>query len=421
MDSPLTLLDLNCRIQHTLEQAFDAPLWVTGELSEARQASNGHFYGELIQKGEDGQTVVARARITCWARTYNLLRLRFVQESGQQLQAGLQVMIQAEVNYHPAYGLSLSMLDIDSSYTMGSMVQRRKQILQQLEADGILNDNKTLPMPRLANRIAVVSAAGAAGYGDFCNQLQHNEYNLAFTIRLFPAVMQGQHVEESVIAALQKVAQESQEWDVVVIIRGGGATADLVCFDSYPLASCVAQFPLPVIVGIGHERDVTVLDEVAHQRVKTPTAAAAFLIDLQLQELSLLESLGETIRQSTAHRLQTERALLERLSQTLPLRVRQVTDRHRHRLERIADQLRNTAANTLRTHQHRLDLLEQQARDNDPQRLLDRGYSMTTVHGRIATSPSQLQPGDIIETRLAKGTIRSVYQTELPSQKDPQQ
>lgn len=417
MDCPLTLLELNCHIQDTLKQTFASPLWVTGELSEARQAANGHFYGELIQK--EGQTVVARARITCWARIYGLLRLRFMQESGQQLQAGLQVMMLVDVNYHPAYGLSLTVTDIDSSYTMGSLVLRRKQILQQLEADGILHDNQTLPMPRLANRIAVVSAAGAAGYGDFCNQLLHNEYRLQFTFRLFPAVMQGQHVEESVIAALQEVAKESDKWDVVVIIRGGGATADLVCFDSYPLASCVAQFPLPVIVGIGHERDVTVLDEVAHQRVKTPTAAASYLIDRQLQELTLLESLGESIRQSAIHQLQSERSILDQFSQTLPLRCRQMTDRQQHQLERMADQVRNAAANILRSHRHQLDLFEQQAKYNDPQRLLNRGYSMTMAGGRIITAPSQLRCGDILETHLAKGTIRSIYQTP-PSQKDPQ-
>ena len=412
-DTPLTLLDLNCHIQQTLDEAFARPCWVTGELSEARQASNGHFYGELIQKDESGRNVLARARITCWARTFNLLHLRFMQEAGQKLQAGIKVLLLVQVTFHPAYGLSLAMSDIDSSYTVGSMLLLRRQILRQLEADGILNDNKTLSLPRLISRIAIVSAEGAAGYGDFCHQLLHNEYGLRFTTRLFPAVMQGQHVEESVMAALEQIAVQYEEWDAVVIIRGGGATADLVCFDSYPLAACVAQFPLPVIVGIGHDRDTTVLDEVAHQRVKTPTAAAAFLIDHQLTELSMLESLCTTIRQEVGKQIQQGHHTLHQLARTLPLLFGQATIRHRHHIDRLSDRLGNASANLLRTHLHKLDLLEQQAHYNDPQLQLNRGFSMTLAAGHIVTDPSQLAAGETIETRLAKGTIHSIVTTTI--------
>ena len=420
-DPPLTLLDLNCHIQQTLDDAFARPYWVTGELSEARQASNGHFYGELIQKDDSGAGVLARARITCWARTFNLLHLRFMQESGQKLQAGIKVLLLVQVTFHPAYGLSLSMQDIDSGYTMGSMLLLRRQILRQLEADGILHDNKTLPLPRTTSRIAIVSAEGAAGYGDFCDQLLHNEYGLRFTVRLFPAVMQGQHVEESVIAALEQIAGQQTEWDAVVIIRGGGATADLACFDSYPLASCVAQFPLPVIVGIGHDRDTTVLDEVAHQRVKTPTAAAAFLIDHQLAELSALQSLCTTIRQLAGMQIQQGLHSLRQLTHALPLLFGKATMGHRHHTDHLAYRFSHASAGLLRAQSHRLDLLEQQTRYNDPQLQLNRGFSLTVANGHVVSDPSQLKSGDTIETRLARGSVHSTVTTIHPHPKDTKQ
>ena len=290
-----TLYELNRMVRSVLESSLDEEYWVVGELSDATQGYGGHFYGELIEKEEDGKRILARARVTCWARTYNLLSLRFQRDTGQTLHAGMKVRLLVRVTFHEQYGYALNMLDADSNFTLGDMAKRRREILEQLERDGILHDNQTLKLPRLLKRIAVVSAAGAAGYGDFCNQLAGNDYGLAFTTRLFPAVMQGARVEETVSAALQAIADEAERWDIVVIIRGGGATGDLSDFDSYLLASCIAQFPLPVITGIGHERDETVLDYVAHTRVKTPTAAAAFIIDHQAQEAALLDDLYRRI------------------------------------------------------------------------------------------------------------------------------
>ena len=222
-------------MRDAVEQTFPDTLWVVGELSEARQAGNGHFYGEIIEKDTDGRNVLARARIHCWARQYNILRLRFLQESGQELRAGLRVLLQVQLTFHEAFGYSLNITDIDASYTLGSLAQQRREILRRLDEDGILHDNQSLPLPPLTQRIAVVSASTAAGYGDFCHHLQHNPYHFRFSVQLFPAVMQGQYVEESILSALQQIADEAEEWDVVVIIRGGGAVADLACFDTYQI------------------------------------------------------------------------------------------------------------------------------------------------------------------------------------------
>lgn len=426
---PLTLYQLNSLVRETLETTFPETFLVTGELSEARQASNGHFYGELIEKGADGKSVVARARINCWARQYNLLRMRFLHETGQDIRAGLNVMLMVQVTYHEAYGLSLNVLDIDSSYSLGTMERRRKEILAQLEADGILEDNRTLALPKLARRVAVVSAATAAGYGDFCHHLQHNDYGLGFCVKLFPAVMQGQHVEESVMAALQQIADEYDRWDVAVIIRGGGAVADLADFDSYSLAASIAQFPLPVLVGIGHERDKTVLDYVAHRCMKTPTAVADFLIEHQAQCLVALEQFARRVRDAVRDRVYHSRLRLNRLAFRLPSAVGRCTlSRHhrlkllegriqagagtalqteRHRTERLATLLPNAAALLAERHRHRLDMIEQKVQLCDPARILRQGYSLTTVEGRIVTDASQVKPGDVLKTRLAHGELTS--------------
>ena len=295
-------------------------------------------------------------------------------------------MLEVSVTFHQQYGYSLTIQDIDPSYTLGDMARRRQQILRQLEADGILHDNQTLSLPLLARRIAVISSETAAGYGDFCNQLGHNDYSFPFRVRLFPAVMQGNRVEETVISALEQIAGEADQWDVVVIIRGGGATSDLSDFDSYPLAACVAQMPLPVITGIGHERDETVLDYVAHTHLKTPTAVAAFLIDRMGAEALRVEELGQRIGHSVTDRLLNARHLLDLLEQ----------------------RFKSGMPNALSLHRHRLDLLEQRLKGLDPLLLVRRGYSMTLgPDGRLLRDASQVSEGQTIVTRLEKGEIES--------------
>ena len=408
--TPITLWELNNKIRSVIENNLDDTYWITGELSEARQASNGHFYGELIQKDENGRNVIARARVNCWAQQYNLIRLRFLHETGQEIRAGLKVLLEVQVTFHEQYGYALKVTDIDSTYTLGDLARRRKEILNKLEEEGILHDNQTLTMHRLTWRIAIVSAETAAGYGDFCDQLLHNEYDLRFQIKLFPATMQGQHVEESVSAALFQIASEENNWDAVVIIRGGGAVADMSDFDSYQLASIIAQFPLPVIVGIGHERDETVLDYVAHQRVKTPTAAAAFLIDHQLGELSLLNQLQQRISQAAYNLLKYEENRLERQKGHISLLFQTISQQVRHQLDLFLQKLRQNVERKLQNESHQLDLLEKQIENLNPNRILKLGFTITLHKGKPVRNPNQLHPGDHITTLTEHGKIESIVE-----------
>ena len=428
----LTLYELNNLVRGSLERALPDEYWVQAELSEVREAYNGHCYLEFVQKGNNGRDLVAKARGVVWAGTYRLLKPLFERETGRPLSAGMKVLVRVAVTFHELYGYSLSVTDIDPAYTLGDLARLRREILARLEADGILNDNKELPLPVLANRIAVISSATAAGYGDFRNQLLRNDYRLRFTLRLFPAVMQGERVEESVLAALDAIMAERDEWDAVVIIRGGGATSDLSGFDTYLLAAACAQFPLPVITGIGHERDDTVLDLVAHTRVKTPTAAAAFLVRHQLEAATRLEALSRDIGQEVMARLERERVRLERLSAALSAVFSQVRVRGEHRLEqlslrlahawqqRLADErhglercaarIGQWVASRLERERFRLQLLRQRCEAADPDLLLKRGYSMTFSQGRLVRKASELEKGEEITTRLAEGEVRSVVQ-----------
>lgn len=408
--TPITLWELNNKIRSVIESNLDDTYWITGELSEARQAGNGHFYGELIQKDENGRNVIARARVNCWAQQYNLIRLRFLHETGQEIRAGLKVLLEVQVTFHEQYGYALKVTDIDSTYTLGDLARRRKEILNKLEEEGILHDNQTLTMHRLTWRIAIVSAETAAGYGDFCDQLLHNEYGLRFQIKLFPATMQGQHVEESVSAALFQIASEENNWDAVVIIRGGGAVADMSDFDSYQLASIIAQFPLPVIVGIGHERDETVLDYVAHQRVKTPTAAAAFLIDHQLGELALLNHFQQRISQAANNLLKNEENRLERQKGHISLLFQTISQQIRHQLDLFLQKLRQNVERKLQNESHQLDLLEKQIENLNPNRILKLGFTITLHKGKPVRNPNQLHPGDHITTLTEHGKIESIVE-----------
>lgn len=407
LKNAVSLYELNNLVSQFVEQAFPDEVWVTGELAEGRPGSGGHFYGELVQKDSRGVNIIAKARINIWARNYNMLRVRFMRETGQELRAGLKVQFLVRVTFHEQYGYSLNVLDVDSSYTLGDMARRRQEIIRQLESDGIIDDNRSLPLPFLLKRIAVISSDKAAGYGDFCDQLLHNEYGLCFHVKLFPAIMQGSRVEETVLSALEAVMAEEDKWDVVVIIRGGGAVSDLSDFDSYPLAAAIAQFPIPVFTGIGHERDETVLDRVANKSLKTPTAVAAFVLDYQLDRLSELQDLQQRISQSVRFRLEREHLRLEHIAKTLPLSFARVRERQEYRLKQLEDGIRVALSRRIERERHSLDLLEQRAKSLDPSLLLQRGYSMTLSNGRIVTDPSMVGVGDRIVTRLAKGEIES--------------
>lgn len=404
----MTLFELNHIVRSVLESSLDEEYWVEGEFADASVGFGGHFYGEMVQKDDQGKNIVARARITCWARNYNLISLRFKKETGETLRRGLHVKVLVRVTFHEQYGYALNILDVDSSFTLGDMAKRRKEILAQLEADGIINDNRELPLPSLLKHIAIVSSAGAAGYGDFCNQLEHNDYGLFFHLQLFPAVMQGTNVEESVMNALAAIADEAERWDCVVIIRGGGATGDLSDFDSYPLAAAVAQMPIPVIVGIGHERDETVLDFVAHTRVKTPTAAAAFLIDNGAQQLARLDDIQYRMMQSITLLCERQQRRIEQLTVRLTSAPRQRLLTEQHHLEMLKTRYMQAAKFILQNARLKLSNQETRFASLDPSLQLKRGYSITyTADGKLLRSAKDLRSGDCLVTRLADGTVTS--------------
>lgn len=417
----LSLYELNNQIRRVIDNSFYDGVWVTGELLEGRLASGGHFYGELVQRDEDSDSIIARARLNIWARNYQILRLRFQQETGETLRSGLKLLLFVKVTFHEQFGYSLNVLDVDASYTVGDMVRRRMEILQQLQTEGVIDDNKTLPLPMCMQRIAVISSDTAAGYGDFCDQLLNNDYGLHFDVQLFPAVMQGSRVEESILSALEhilsiqeSVLQSSPEgelegtfFDCVVIIRGGGATGDLSDFDSYNLASAVAQFPLPVFVGIGHERDETVLDYVANQALKTPTAVAAFIIDHQVQELARINDFGLRITNAARNYLHRENVRISRFATFFPLAFARLKERHLARIEMLYQRISSSIPHRLERETHRLDLFEQRFKNLDPDLLLKRGYSITTCRGKIVRSPQDVNVGDTIVTRTEGGEITS--------------
>lgn len=407
MNEVLTLFELNSLVHEVIEDNFDEQYWVVGELSDvSTPAFGGHFYGELVQKDEESDRIVARARITCWARNYNMIRLRFQKEAGETLRKGLQVKLLVEVNFHEQYGYSLNVVDIDSTFTLGDLAKRRREILQQLEKDGILHDNQSLPLPRLLKRIAVISSATAAGYGDFCHQLEENDYGFHFDVQLFPAVMQGEQVPESIIAALEEV-QNAEPFDLVVIIRGGGASSDLSDFDSYELAACIALYPLPVLTGIGHERDETVLDYVAHTKVKTPTAAAAFIIEHQAEEAALLDDLYQRITHSAKEQIQREKQRLEHQRAVLPLLFMGFYQKGENRLVLLSQRLSSSAKQSLEREKHSLQLMQQRLNSLDPRLLLKRGYTITTCGGKIVRDVEGLAEGEVLTTQTEKGEIYS--------------
>ena len=418
MNHAMTLLELNQLVAETLEGAFPDTYWVQGELSEGRVGYGGHFYGELVERRADspkrrlqGAELVAKARVNCWQNIFARVSAKFARATGESLRPGLKVLVEVSVSFHELYGYSLNIQDIDPTYTMGDMARRRQEILQQLEHDGLLHANAELPMALLPKRVAVVSSASAAGYGDFCNQLEHNEYGFSFNVKLYPAVMQGARVETSIIDALDQIANEAHLFDVVVIIRGGGATSDLSDFDSYPLAACIAQMPLPVITGIGHERDETVLDHVAHTHLKTPTAVAAFLIQRMVEAQENLETLALRLVDCVRRRLTDEQQRLMHLSTVLPLVFRGLSERQGHRLDLLLQRLAIASRTRCQDEHHRMDLFEQRLRGLDPDLLLRRGYSMTLVNGHLLTNLETLSEGQVLVTRTLQGEITSTIKS----------
>ena len=432
----ITLLELNRLVREVIECEMPNEYWVEAELSECRE-SRGHCYMELVQYDEDrAATPLARASAKCWASKWMLIRPGFERTTGQRLHAGMKVLLKVYAQFHEAFGFSWIVTDIDPTYTLGDMARKRQEIIRQLKAEGVFDLQKELRLPLFCQRIAVISSETAAGYGDFCNQLADNSYGFRFETRLFPATMQGEGVEQSIIAALERIYTATQEdgFDAVVIIRGGGATSDMSGFDTLALAENVANFPLPIITGIGHDRDESILDMVSHTRVKTPTAAAAFLIDHLKTVLDAINDAQDRLAGYTQQKLSVLKAQLSAIAETLPRIFTTVKTRHEARLDALNSRIIATVRQSLITRQskisafeerlpmlldrrlmaekHRLQLIEEKAKSLDPALLLRRGFSITLKDGHALRDASALRPGDEIETRLANGTVKSKVITE---------
>ena len=403
----LSLYELNGLIKKSIRSCMPDTYWVQAELSDVRSNYSGHCYLEFVQKDAKGNNLIAKARGTIWSNIYKMLKPYFEQETGQTFTSGIKVLVQVSVEFHELYGYSLTVLDIDPTYTVGDMERKRREILRQLEQEGVIDLNKELEMPMNPQRIAVISSATAAGYGDFCNQLANNPRGYGFRTELFPAIMQGERVEESVLSALDAIYNRMEEFDVVVIIRGGGATSDLSGFDTYLLAASCAQFPLPIITGIGHERDDTVLDRIAHTRVKTPTAAAEYLIAKMDKCLDVLSETSRRLKENVKAFLMREHRKMENLKQRIPsVAYKRIADAKYTLLSAQRD-LQMVSKTLLSSKRHRLELLQQRLNDALPEKQLARGYSITLKDGKAVKDASMLKEGDRIVTRLHCGEIKS--------------
>ena len=381
--------------------------WVEAELAECRERG-GHCYLELIEKDADSNTPVAKASAKCWRQTWQMVLPYFERATGQTIHAGMKVLLKVYAQFHEAYGFSWIVSDIDPTFTLGDMARKRQEIIRKLKEAGIFDLQRELCIPLFAQRIAVISAEGAAGYGDFCRQLEDNEYGFRFEVTLFPAIMQGEQVETSVVTALNAIYPHVHDFDVVVIIRGGGATSDLSGFDTLALAENVSQFPIPIITGIGHDRDESILDMVANTRVKTPTAAAALLIDNLRQVLERINNAQQRITLAIHQRIANQKSRLTNLQTLIPALVERKLSNAKHRVELLENRLPAATERIMTNQKHKLSQIELMLQSYDPQLLLKRGYSITLLNGRAVRDPEELKAGDKIETRVEKGTIQSV-------------
>ena len=402
----LSLAQLQTLIAQTLGEAFPLPVWVSAEIAEIKVNYSGHCYLELVEKGaENGKDGVAKAqaRGVIWRSVYPAVAMRFEQESGSRLAAGMKILCKAQVNYHPLYGLSLQITDIDASYTLGDMERAKQQAIAQLQADGVWDMNRTVPLPAVIERIAVVSSATAAGWRDFMQEVAKSPYRLE--IRLFDAVMQGVAAEQSIIDALTAIVEQEAEFDAVAIIRGGGSTNDLNCFNSYRLASYIAQFPLPVLTGIGHDKDVSVSDMVAHTMLKTPTAVAVWLYDRSAEADGAIEQAAIRLRDLCARTTHAQTLLLQRLTAEIGNSARLALASAGTRVGNADDLMRRTVAERLKAERQQLDSFAIMTANYAPQRLLQLGLGIARIGGKTVRSVAGIETGERLDLELTDGVL----------------
>jgi len=418
---PEPRFSLSQLLQHILDvirNEFPERYWIVAEILELHVNRSGHCYLELIEKSEKNDSILARARGTIWASRYSMLRPFFESSTGTRLKSGIKLLCRASVEFHPLYGFSLNINDIDPSYTIGDLARKKQEVISRLRKEGVMEMNRELPFPTVPQRIAVISSETAAGFGDFMETIENNNQGFRFEPTLFPAVMQGDEAVLSMIAALETVFEKVSEFDCVAIIRGGGSKADLECYNEYDLAYFITQFPLPVITGIGHERDETVADLVANRGLKTPTAVAEFLVDQLLSFEFHLSSLHERMTQAVKRIVQFHVALLERSAGNLENLSRGYIYRKREHLQQAHLLLSRVTGSFISKRKDHLALLQKQAELVNPDNILRRGYSMTLLDGKALKSIGKVRIGDRLETWLSDGQI--ISKTEKTLQKDGQ-
>ncbi|TSA33335.1 MAG: exodeoxyribonuclease VII large subunit [Porphyromonadaceae bacterium] len=405
---PLGLFELNRQIRLRIQSGFPEPIWVVAEISDFSVNRNGHCYLELIEKEPDGDRILARSRATIWASAYRMLRPFFESTTGQELMPGIKILVKADVEFHELYSISLNIRDIEPSFTTGDLARKRQMIIRKLEDAGVFEMNKELDMPLVPQKIAIISSPTAAGYGDFNDQLMKNPSGYMFYTHLFPAVMQGEETGPSIIEALDAIAGYGCFFDTVVIIRGGGSKLDLSSFDNYDLGLNVAQFPLPVITGIGHEQDDSIIDLVAHTRCKTPTAVAEFLIS-RVEEFEIrLDDTVQTTVDIVHSFLLDEKSSVARIMEGMRLRVKGFTDYRGLAIAQLLLRSKSSVAQYFRFRYDTLTRFEQISVLKDPVNILKMGYSITLKNDQPLKSVSQVSPGDELTTQLSDGQISSI-------------
>lgn len=409
--SHITLSELQRHVKEVLTEQFEAPLWVSAELSELKVNYSGHCYMELIEKGRGSANGVptAQARAVIWRSNYPRIAGTFEATTGQKLTAGLRILAQVLVTYHELYGFSLQIIDIDPAYTLGDMEQQRLETIARLEEEGVWDMNRELEMPLLVQRIALISSAQAAGYQDFCKELSRTDY--AYRLTLFDAYMQGAAAEESILAALNEVAARQEEFDVVVIVRGGGSVSDLNCFNAYRLCSHIAQFPLPVLTGIGHDKDQSVADMVAHTPLKTPTAVAGWLNERMERIEGWLEGAAQQLHDAVIARMRDEELQLEQLGSELSRRSVERMVGERLRLEQLQRRLPELLEERFKREVERLEGAREAVESRSPERILQLGFAIVRAEGKALKRLDEIQTANRLEIEVAEGKIEIEHST----------
>ena len=404
----ITLRELQRRVKSALEGQFALPLWVSAEISEIKVNYSGHCYLELVEKGGDNGVPTAQARAVVWRSNYPRIAGYFEAETGQRLAAGIKILAKALVTYHELYGFSLQITDIDPSYTLGDMQRQRQQTIAQLQQEGVWDMNREAPMPAVVQRVAIVSSANAAGYQDFCKELARSAYR--FELTLFDAFMQGEAAEESIIEALCNVAARPEKFDAVVLIRGGGSRSDLNCFNAYRLCTHVAQFPLPVLTGIGHDKDTSVADMVAHTALKTPTAVAGWLVERMDTIDAWLDNAALQLRDNVLVTSRAQELRLQELSSHLLFHAKGLLRQRGMALEQMRETLAASAGNFLARQASRLGNAAELVAGRSPERILRLGFAIVRTDGKAVFSAAQVGKGDTLDIEVADGRIEGTVQ-----------